>query len=63
MLPLDEYIKYCIFTSFYPINCDIEIKNNYFNVFGKKPSNNTMFYQTIGMNELYSDVYYPIKAK
>ena len=28
-----------------------------------KTSENTKFYQTIGMNELYSDVYYPIKPK
>ena len=46
---------------FYPINCDIEIKNTNFKIFGNKSSENNKFYQTIGMNEFYNDVYYPIK--
>lgn len=61
MVPSDEYIKYCIFTAFYPINCDIEIKNTNFKIFGNKSSENNKFYQTIGMNEFYNDIYYPIK--
>ena len=60
----DNYYAYCAYTAFYPINCDIEIKNDKFQVIGNNGlKDNIIFYQTIGISMRYSDIQYEIKNK